>query len=127
MRGRNSSADLGPELREQARACSAIQQFWPKALNPGGLEAEPPAPKKRLLPNVFSGSDLADRQPRCSTPLPGRRWKLAGPKLRYQICAVTNGDCAIQVFMDDNDLACQRIAPARLLNLKHTILDGDRI
>ena len=58
MRGRNSSADLGPELREQARACSALQQFWPKALNPGGLEAEPPAPKRDSFRMSFQAAIL---------------------------------------------------------------------
>lgn len=43
MRGRNSSAGLGPGLREQVHlGLLFIQQFWPKAINPGGLEAEPP-------------------------------------------------------------------------------------
>ena len=47
MRGRNSSADLGPGLRERRRrALLPVQQFWPKAINPGGLEAEPPVQKK---------------------------------------------------------------------------------
>ena len=40
MRGRNSSADSGPGLWEQAISnLLPIQQSWPKALNPGGLEA----------------------------------------------------------------------------------------
>ena len=44
LRGRNSSADSGPGLGEQADSCLLpIQQSWPKAINPGGLEAEPPS------------------------------------------------------------------------------------
>lgn len=30
-----------------------ILQSWPKALNPGGLEAEPPSFNQELLPNAF--------------------------------------------------------------------------
>ena len=53
MRGRNSSADLGPGLRKQPhQGLLPIQQFWPKAINPGGLEAEPPVSKEVLLPIV---------------------------------------------------------------------------
>ncbi len=39
MRGRNSSAGLGPRTAGARISLLPIQQFWPKALNPGGLEA----------------------------------------------------------------------------------------
>src|SRR3954471_22458035 len=52
MRGRNSSADPGPELRERAYGCSRfLIQFWPKALNPRGLETASPS-QKLQPPNV---------------------------------------------------------------------------
>ena len=47
--GSNSSTDSGPELREQATPAPRPQQFWPNALNPGGLEAEPPYQKVFLF------------------------------------------------------------------------------
>lgn len=53
MRGRNSSADTGPGLREQTFGLLPIQQFWPKALNPGGLEAEPPSEGKDSSSDLF--------------------------------------------------------------------------
>jgi hypothetical protein len=47
--GSNSSTDSGPELREQATLAPRPQQFWPNALNPGGLEAEPPYQRMLLF------------------------------------------------------------------------------
>ena len=61
MRGRNSSADLGPGLREQRhKGLLPIQQFWPKAINPGGLEAEPPVGQS-FVPISCCGPFMAQR------------------------------------------------------------------
>jgi hypothetical protein len=105
MRGRNSSADLGPGLREQRhKGLFPIQQFWPKAINPGGLEAEPPV-QRRSPSNCSLRRCLASRQARCAASPRRLRRQVIGGILGDQVWTIPDGHAPIEVFVNDNRLS----------------------
>src|SRR6202051_480821 len=96
---------------------------WHQAVNPGGLEAEPPS-QKRSFP-WSRRTPVVTERPWFLVFL-GQWWGKCGRlKARHLVRPEADGNAAIEELVGSDRAASQRVAPTRLLDLQNTVVQRD--